>query len=423
MFKYTIKRVLQSLLTVLIVVSIVSLLLSLMPTDYYFTEDELMKLTDEQKNAILSAAGLLDNPFEQLFHFLKNLFLHGDLGVSRRIQAGVPVLTVIGGKFGISMKMGSIALVISLLLGVPMGILQAKYKNGAFDNAGTVYTIFVNAVPSLVSYSLVLVLGVKVFGLPSMYSTRQALRSSIMPVICLALGSIASYALWMRRYMIDELTKDYIKLAKIKGLSSRTIMFRHVLRNAFVPMAQNLPSSFMLTISGSLLVERFFSVPGMGPLLTDAITRYDLIGFLAAGTIIVTGRQEVKGLTTAAGLWASACMGIAIGAGFYECVVIAFVLMFLCIHFLPVLEVYLLENARNMNIYVELKSLDEIGVLLGAVKTQNIQIYGVEIDRGGEEHHRYPSAVLSVRLEHHQQHPQVLAALSEITGVIMIEEI
>ena len=150
---------------------------------------------------------------------------------------------------------------------------------------------------------------------------------------------------------------------------------------------------------------------------------YSGIGFLAAGTIIVTGRQEVKGLTTAAGLWASACMGIAIGAGFYECVVIAFVLMFLCIHFLPVLEVYLLENARNMNIYVELKSLDEIGVLLGAVKTQNIQIYGVEIDRGGEEHHRYPSAVLSVRLEHHQQHPQVLAALSEITGVIMIEEI
>ena len=150
---------------------------------------------------------------------------------------------------------------------------------------------------------------------------------------------------------------------------------------------------------------------------------YSGIGFLAAGTIIVTGRQEVKGLTTAAGLWASACMGIAIGAGFYECVVIAFVLMFFCIHFLPVLEVYLLENARNMNIYVELKSLDEIGVLLGAVKTQNIQIYGVEIDRGGEEHHRYPSAVLSVRLEHHQQHPQVLAALSEITGVIMIEEI
>ena len=150
---------------------------------------------------------------------------------------------------------------------------------------------------------------------------------------------------------------------------------------------------------------------------------YSGIGFLAAGTIIVTGRQEVKGLTTAAGLWASACMGIAIGAGFYECVIIAFVLMFLCIHFLPMVEVYLLENARNMNIYVELKSLDEIGTLLARVKAQGVQIYSVEIDRGGEEHHRYPSAVLSVRLEHHQQHPQILAALSEVKGVTMIDEI
>lgn len=120
------------------------------------------------------------------------------------------------------------------------------------------------------------------------------MRSSIMPVICLALGSIASYALWMRRYMIDELTKDYIKLAKIKGLSSRTIMFRHVLRNAFVPMAQNLPSSFMLTISGSLLVERFFSVPGMGPLLTDAITRYDLN--MVRGLVLLYSLLGVFGL-------------------------------------------------------------------------------------------------------------------------------
>ena len=150
---------------------------------------------------------------------------------------------------------------------------------------------------------------------------------------------------------------------------------------------------------------------------------YSGIGFLAAGTIIVTGRQEVKGLTTAAGLWASACMGIAIGAGFYECVIIAFVLMFLCIHFLPMVEVYLLENARNMNIYVELKSLDEIGTLLARVKAQGVQIYSVEIDRGGEEYHRYPSAVLSVRLENHQQHPQILAALSEVKGVTMIDEI
>lgn len=147
------------------------------------------------------------------------------------------------------------------------------------------------------------------------------------------------------------------------------------------------------------------------------------IGFLAAGTIIVTGKQEVKGMTTAAGLWASACMGIAIGAGFYECVFIAFALIFICIHFLPAVENYLLENARNMNIYMELSSLDNIGELLCGLKAQGVQIYSVEIDRGEDDRNAGPSAVLSVRLEHHQQHTQIMAALSEFEGVTMIDEI
>ena len=98
----------------------------------------------------------------------------------------------------------------------------------------------------------------------------------ILPIICLSMASVAGYALWTRRYMVDELNKDYIKLARVKGMSSRQIMVKHVLRNAFVPLVQYLPASFLLTISGSLLVERFFSVPGMGSLLTDAINRYDV---------------------------------------------------------------------------------------------------------------------------------------------------
>ncbi|MEA5040559.1 MAG: ABC transporter permease [Clostridiaceae bacterium] len=275
MAKYTVKRLLQSCLTVFIVVTIVFLLLRLMPTDYYFTEEQLIKLTDQQKNDQLAAAGLLDSPIAQLFRFYEQLLLHFDLGTSRRIQNSVPVTEVIGNKFGISMKIGSISLGIALLLGVPMGVLQARFKNGVFDHVGTGYTIFVNAVPHLVSYSLILVFGARVLKLPSMYSTRNVAVSSIMPVACLALGSIAGYALWTRRYMVDELTKDYIKLAKVKGMSTQSIMFRHVLKNAFVPLAQYLPYSFLLTIGGSLLAERFFSVPGMGPLLTDAITRYD----------------------------------------------------------------------------------------------------------------------------------------------------
>lgn len=274
MAKYTIKRLLQSCVTLLIVVTIVFLLLRLLPTDYYFTEEQLIKLTDQQRHDQLQAAGLLDSPLTQLLRYLNGM-AHFDLGTSRRIQNGVSVVEVIGGKFGVSMKLGAIAMTIALVLGVVMGVLQARYKNGIFDGVGTAYTIFVNAVPPLVSYSLVLIFGARVLGLPSMYSIKNVSLSSVLPVICLSMAGIASYALWIRRYMVDELTKDYIKLAQIKGMSTRNIMFKHVLKNAFVPMAQYLPYNFVIIIGGSLLVERFFSVPGLGPLMTDSILRYD----------------------------------------------------------------------------------------------------------------------------------------------------
>ncbi len=274
MLKYTIKRLVESLITVLIIVTIVFLLLRMLPTDYYFTEEQLMKFTEEQKQEQLLAAGLLDPIPEQLMDFYNNV-IHLDFGESRRIQNGVPVVKVIGDKFAISMQLGLISIAISVVIGVPLGILQTSFKDRVPDHIVTVYTIFVNAVPSLVTYSLILIFGSRVLGLPSMYSTRNPGPSSILPIVCLSLGSIAWYALWVRRYMIDELNKDYIKLARVKGLSSRSIMVKHVLRNAFVPIAQYLPQSMLLTIGGSLLVERFFSVPGMGPLLTDSIQRYD----------------------------------------------------------------------------------------------------------------------------------------------------
>lgn len=275
MLKYTAKRLLQGLVTVLLIATIVFLLMRLLPTDYYFTEEQLMKFTDQQMEAALEAAGLTDPIPTQLLRFYNQL-LHFDFGESRRIQNSVPVVSVIGDKFGISMKLGIIALLISLVAGVAIGILQTLFKDGVVDSIGTAYTIFVNAVPSLVSYSLILIFGSRILGLPSMYTTRDPGPSSILPIVCLSIGSIAGYALWTRRYMVDEINKDYIKLARVKGLGTGQIMVRHVLRNAFVPLAQYLPASFLGTISGSLLVERFFSVPGMGPLLTQAISVYDL---------------------------------------------------------------------------------------------------------------------------------------------------
>ena len=275
MFKYTIKRLLQSLVTVLVVVTIVFLLMRMLPTDYFFTEDQLIHLTPEQRQEQLQAAGLLDPVPEQLVRYYGQI-IRFDFGESRRIQSGVDVTKVIGSKFTVSMKLGCTALVIALLVGVIIGVIQTLNKDRLLDHVGTAYTVFVNAVPSLVSYSLVLVFGSKVLGLPPLYSTRNVSESSILPIVCLALASIASYALWTRRYMVDELNKDYIRLARVKGMSSGAIMVKHVFKNAFVPLVQQIPASFLYTIGGSLLVERFFSVPGMGPLLTDAIIRYDV---------------------------------------------------------------------------------------------------------------------------------------------------
>lgn len=274
MIRYTISRLLQAVVTVFIIVTLVFLLLRLLPNEYFFSEEELVKLTKEQRIERLKAEGLLDPIPTQLWRFYKDL-AKGDFGKSRRIKAGAPVVTVIGSKFTVSMRLGLIALAVSLVLGVCFGAIQARFKNKIPDHIGTAFTVFINAVPKLVSYSLVLVLGATFLGLPSMYSVRNVTRSSILPIICLAMGSTANYMLWTRRYMVDEMNKDYIKLAKLKGLSNRSITFRHVLKNAFVPLAQYLPGAFLYTMGGSLLVERFFSVPGMGTLLTDAIARYD----------------------------------------------------------------------------------------------------------------------------------------------------
>ena len=116
MLKYTVKRLAQSLVTILLIATIVFLLMRCLPTDYYFTEEQLMKFTEEQKYAALEAAGLTDPIGTQLLHFYNDL-LHLDFGTSRRIQNGTSVVKVIGKKFGVSMRLGLISAGISLLVG------------------------------------------------------------------------------------------------------------------------------------------------------------------------------------------------------------------------------------------------------------------------------------------------------------------
>ena len=130
------------------------------------------------------------------------------------------------------------------------------------------------------------------------------------------------------------------------------------------------------------------------------------IGFLGAGTIIVTGK-----------------LGLAIGAGFYECVLLGFLLILLTNRLLPFVEDAIIESARNMNIYVEFQTLDDLGDIIGRIKSQGAQIYEVDLDRGREERSKNPSAVFSIRLPGRHYHVRVLAAISELESVYTIDEI
>lgn len=147
------------------------------------------------------------------------------------------------------------------------------------------------------------------------------------------------------------------------------------------------------------------------------------IGFLGAGTIIVTRRNQIKGLTTAAGLWASACMGIAIGAGFYECVLLAFLLIFLCNRVFPFIESLIVENAKNINLYIEFDSMDDVSQIISCIKSMNAQIYEVELDRGHQSQHRYPNMIVSMRLHKRKTHTGLILELSHLKCVRSIDEV
>jgi oligopeptide transport system permease protein len=273
--KYIVKRFIESLITVFLIVSLVFVLMRFLPAEKFFTDDELKLLTNEQVQTILKREGLLDPPLVQLMRFYKQL-MKFDLGVSRKIKQDIPVTTLIGEKVGVSMRFGLISLAISMVLGIFFGMIQARYVDKFLDNLGFAYTVIVRAVPGLVVYSLVCFFGAKYLHLPSIYNVERPFKSGIMPVVCLSMGSIAGYMIWIRRYLVDEQNKDYIKLATMKGFTQTEITAKHMLKNAFVPMSQQIPGAILGTIGGSMMVERFFSIPGIGPLLTDAVTLYDV---------------------------------------------------------------------------------------------------------------------------------------------------
>ncbi len=291
MIKYALKRSLQSLGTLFIVVTVVFLLMRLMPEEGYFGSG-FEKLDEIQKEAILKNMGLRDPLIIQLKNFYIKL-VQLDFGTSTTYRPNVSVNEIIKDKIPYSLWLGLSSVFISMIAGISSGITMARNKNGPLDKIGTLYIVIINAVPAAVYYLFLQLYLTKLLNLPILFDVERPV-SWILPIISMSLGSIAAYAMWMRRYMVDELNKDYIKLARAKGMKSKTIMTSHVMRNALVPMVQYFPASILMAIGGSLYIESLYSIPGMGGLLVDSIQRQD--NALVQALVLIFSAISIFGL-------------------------------------------------------------------------------------------------------------------------------
>ena len=291
MLRYVTRRFLSALLSLFIIITTMFCLLRLMPIEGYLGAN-WEKMSEEVIAAKLAAKGLDKPVIVQLFNFYKDL-LHGDLGRSWIYRENVEITKIIQPKIKVSAKMGVMAMALSLLVGIPLGAAMARSKGKWPDKLGTGFIILIQAVPSAVYFLFIQMYATKGTGIPMLYDSAVPL-SWVLPIISLALPSIASYGMWMRRYMVDQMNQDYVKLARAKGVSNHRITMRHVFRTAFVPMVQTIPGSLLFTIMGSLYVESIYSVPGMGGLLINVIQRQD--NTMVQALILIFASVGVVGL-------------------------------------------------------------------------------------------------------------------------------
>lgn len=239
----------------------------------------------------------LDKPLPiQYLNYMGNL-VRGDLGTAISFN-GKPVLTLIKERAGATIALQVAALSLALLIAIPVGILSATRQYSFLDNTTTVGSFLGLAIPNFwLALLLQFYFGVKLGWLPTI-STGQAaapfperIKFFILPVIVLALPSIAYFARFMRSAMLEVLHQDYMTTAKSKGLGGRTILYRHGLRNALIPMVTVTGLQMASILGGAVIIEQIFAWPGLGLLAYDAITHLDypvILGVtLLAGAFVI----------------------------------------------------------------------------------------------------------------------------------------
>lgn len=206
MLKYLVKRIARSFVTLILILTIVFCLLRLMPIEGYFPNFD--KMTEQQIQVGLDEMGLNDPLPVQIVRFFNDL-LHGDLGTSRIYRANVAVTEILKDKVPVSIRLGMIAMIVSLLAGLPMGALMARYKGKFFDHLGTVFIVCIQAVPAAVYYLYIQLYGTTAVGVGLLFQINNP-KYWILPVISMSLGNIAFYAMWLRRCMVYDSNIDYV---------------------------------------------------------------------------------------------------------------------------------------------------------------------------------------------------------------------
>lgn len=271
MKQYIFKRILISALTLFVIVLILFTLLEFMPGSPFNDE----KLTADQLAALQGKYGLDQPFFFKFLNYVKNI-LHGDFGVSYNIQTNMPVSTLIASRLPISVQIGLQATAVGTVLGLFLGILAALKRNTVLDSLCTGISVLGISLPNFV-FALILsyFLGFKLKIFPILYTDRELFRSTILPTISLAMFPAASIARYTRNELIEVLSTDYILLAESKGLGKVRLVVRHALRNSLIGIITVLAPLIVNLLTGSLVVEKAFSIPGIGSLFINAIQSND----------------------------------------------------------------------------------------------------------------------------------------------------
>lgn len=275
--KYIGKRLLISVVTLFVILVVLFLIVKLLPGSPINNE----RLSEAQRAAIEARYGLDQPILTQFVNYVKNM-LTGDFGVSYNMYKDMPVSSLVGSAAKISFLYGLSAVVIGGILGTLLGVFAALHKNTIWDTLATVISVIGVSVPSFVFAMMILILfASKLHIFPTQYSSMNPIGSSIMPVMALSVGVIANVARFTRTEMVSVMNSEYMTLAEAKGLDSKTLIFKHALRNALILVVTILGPILVNLMTGTMVVEKICGVPGLGKLLINSILSNDVNIILA----------------------------------------------------------------------------------------------------------------------------------------------